>query len=220
MEANINPFALWGVALVVFLAILGVSKVYERRRREAFAAYALTHGCNFDAECESVRERLASVFPLFSLGHSPTWRYAMSGSRGGTPFTMFEFLYVTGGGRSSQTHYHAIVVWERPEGVFPSFVAAPETWWDRVKQRFGAQDFDFPDDPAFSAAYQLQGEDEAQVRALFDSTKRSYLMGHPGVHVAGSERYLLWWRPERLPPPEELDGFLADGDAVRGVFLR
>ena len=215
-----NVFVIWGLGIAAFLVILAVNKAWERRRRDAFAAYALTHGCRFDAECLELRSTLGPAFPLFDLGRNRTWRYAMRGSRGGTPYAMFEYYYVTGGGRSSQTHYHAIVVWERPEGDGPAFVAAPETWWDRIKQRFGAQDFDFPEDPAFSEAYQLQGPEEAPVRAYFDAARRSYCIGHPGLHVAGSGRFLLWWRPERLPAPEALDAFLAEADGVRGVFLR
>jgi hypothetical protein len=214
-----NPAVL---SLLVFGVMVGgvllAVQRYEKRRREAYAAYALMHGLTFTAACPG-KEAGFSVIPMFDRGYRRTWRYEMRGSRGGVEFTAFEYVYVTGGGKSSQRHYQGVMLWRRPEGSWPNFVAAPESWFDRLLQKMGTQDFDFAEDAAFSNAYKLQGGDEAAVRAVFDSGKRAYLAGHPGQHVAGTGDTLMWWRPGRLPPPDQLDQFIADGDGVRRVFF-
>lgn len=204
-----------GIALGVF----AVSAALERKRREAFEQYALAHGLAFDAEGVEPQRLLSGLFPLFETGRSQRFRYSLKGTRGGFPFTAFEFKYVTGGGRSSQTHYLSLMSWRSQETTVPNFYVGPEGWWERIKQRFGAQDFDFDEDPAFSATYVLQGGDEKRIRELFDGGKRAFLVSHPDTHAAGTGPYLLWWRVQRLPAPDNLEAFFAEGDSVRQLFF-
>lgn len=204
-----------GVGAVFYAA----SQVMERKRREAYEQYALTHGLVFDPEAAAPQRDVGAQFPLFQLGHSQVFRYALKGTRSGVPFTAFEFKYVTGGGRSSQTHCLALMAWWLSDAGLPNFYVGPEGWWDRIKQRFGAQDFDYPEDGAFSDEYVLQGGDEAAVRKLFDGAKRAFLVAHPGTHAAGTGRCLLWWRVQRLPSPgDKLEAFFSDGDGFCRVF--
>ena len=109
--------------------------------------------------------------------------------------------------------------WDGDDVALPRFCCTPEGFWDRLAQRFGRQDFDFPEDPAFSDAYQLQGDDEAAVRAAFTAEVRRHLLANPRQHVAGAGRALFWWRPGRLPKPDDLDALFAEGDGVRRLFL-
>jgi hypothetical protein len=44
----------------------------------------------------------------------------------------------------------------------------------------GGQDLDFDDDPEFSAAYVLQGEDEAAIRGLVDAPTRAWFSARAG----------------------------------------
>lgn len=141
-------------------------------------------------------------------------------------FTAFDYSYATGGGNSARRHRFAMMLWESPDTRLPRFSLAPEGFFQRLGQRFGVKDYDFTEDPEFSRAYQLQGDDEAAVRALFTPARRAYLLAAGATmekprrhHLAGAGSRLLWWRNGRLPGLEELDQFLADGDAVRRQFL-
>lgn len=178
------------------------------------------HGLTFDADCAGPERDIGSLFPLFQVGRNQRFRYALKGSRGGFPFTAFEFKYVTGGGRSSQTHHLALMMWRRSDASLPNFYAGPEGWWDRLKQRLGAQDFDFDEDQVFSDAYVLQGGEEAAVRKVFDGSKRAFLVSHPDTHAAGAGSYLLWWRVQRLPTSDDLESFFSEGDAFRQLFFK
>lgn len=208
----------FGIFVGIGGVVYGASQVMERKRREAYEQYALTHGLVFDALALELEVSLGPLFPLFQIGRDRTFRYALKGTRSGVPFTAFEFKFVTGGGRSSQTHRLALMTWPSDAGL-PNFYVGPEGWWERVKQRFGEQDFDYPEDRAFSDAYVLQGGDEAAVRKVFDSSKRAFLVAHAGTHAAGTGSCLLWWRVQRLPPAgEKLEAFIADGDAFCRAF--
>ncbi len=207
-------------------AIATVAFLADRKRQAALAEYCLIRGYQLEHERRGAQEGMAEAFAIFREGHSRRWRRTISGSVGNRPFTAFEYSYVTGGGKSSHHHRCAAILWEAPEAHLPPFSLGPEGFFQRLGQRFGVKDFDFVEDPEFSRAYQLQGDDEAAVRALFTSGRRALLMaprpdGDKPIrhHLAGAGSRLIWWRNGGLPGPEHLDLFLAEGDALRRQFL-
>lgn len=199
---------------------------HERRRREALEEFCLTRGYRFERGRADAAAALAGAFPVFRKGHSHRWGATLTGRLGSHDFTAFEYRYVTGGGNSRNRHRIAGMLWESGSARLPQFTCVPENALFRLAQHLGMQDFDFEEDPEFSKAYQLQGQDEAAVRALFTRDRRA-LLAAPGFdggrgrnhRVAGAGTKLLWWQTGRLPRPEDLDQFLADGDRVRRAFL-
>lgn len=169
---------------------------------------------------------VAGGFGVFAHGRRRRWGATINGQVGGRPFTLFEYAYVTGGGNSRNQHRLTVMAWEAPEQTLPRFSLVPEGFFRRLAQRFGAQDFDFEEDAEFSRAYQLQGDDERAVRALFTPGRRAFLMAEspdgrraPRHHLAGAGARLLWWRNGRLPRTHDLDQLVADGDRLRRAFL-
>ena len=199
---------------------------YERRRRTALEEYCLIRGYRFERERPGAEAPLAGAFGVFTHGHRRRWGATITGQVGGRPFTAFEYSYVTGGGQHSNRHRFTAMLWESAEANLPRFTMVPEGFFRRLSQRFGAQDFDFDEDPDFSRAYQLQGDDERAVRALFTPSRRAMLMTEapdgrhaPKHHLAGAGTRLLWWRDGRLPKSEDLDQLMADGDRLRRLFM-
>jgi hypothetical protein len=214
--------AVTGLIGVVMVA----ARHYERRRREALSQYCLMRGYRFEPDRRGAEATFAEELPVFRKGRSRRWGATLSGRMGGQDFTAFEYTYVTGGGNSNNRHHIAGVLWERDGARLPRFSCVPENVLYRLGQHLGMQDFDFDDDPEFSRAYQLQGQDEAAVRALFTRRRRALLTAsgpdgaaRPTHHLAGAGPRLFWWRNGRLPRPEALDQFLADGDRLRREFL-
>ncbi len=221
----IPPAAIIAAAVAVPAGILGALFIAERRRTEALQQYTEQRGYRFERKRAGAEQELAEVFPIFKRGHGRNWGGTISGQVGGQPFTAFDYVYVTGGGHSNHRHRLAMILWETPGLTLPRFTLVPEGFWRRVAQRFGAQDFDFDGDEEFSRGYELQGDDEAAVRALFTPARRAYLVaaGPDGSvlrhHLAGAGSRLLWWCTGRLPAPDQLDQFIADGDRVRRLFM-
>jgi hypothetical protein len=215
----------WAVAGVLLAGGVMASVVASRRRREALEQYCLMRGYRFEAGRPGGEATLANGFPLFRKGRHRRWGATITGRIGGSSFTAFEYSYVTGGGRSSSRHHLAAVLWEFESAELPQFTLVPERVLNRLAQRFGAQDFDFEEDPLFSRSFQLQGDDETAVRRLFTAARRAYLTG-PALdrdrpvahHLAGAGGRLLWWRVGNLPKTDALDEFLAEGDRLRRVF--
>lgn len=221
-----TPAIIVALAAAAGGAIATVAVLADRKRRAALTEYCLIRGYQLERERRGAQEAMAEAFAIFRQGHSRRWRWTISGSLGSRPFTAFEYSYITGGGKSSHRHRFAAILWEAPEAHLPPFSLGPEGFFQRLGQRFGVKDFDFVEDPEFSRAYQLQGDDEAAVRALFTSGRRALLMAprpdgdKPSRHyLAGAGSRLVWWRGGGLPGPEHLDLFLAEGDALRRQFL-
>ena len=210
------------------VALGAVAAVYftDRRRRAELEEYCLVRGYRFERERPGAEVPLASAFGAFAQGRRRHWGATIAGQAGGRPFTVFEYTYVTGGGHGSHRHRLTVMLWESPEAQLPRFRLGPESFFHRVAQRFGTQDFDFEEDAEFSRTYQLQGDDERAVRALFTPARRGLLMAEspdgrkaPRHHLAGSGTQLVWWRTGALPKPDDLDQLIADGDRLRRAFL-
>jgi hypothetical protein len=220
----IPPAAIVALAAIP-VVIVGAFMLTERRRRDALQQYAEQRGYGFETKRSGAQVALADAFPVFKKGHARSWGCTITGQLGGKPFTAFDYVYRTGSGNSSHRHPLAMMLWEVPGVTLPRFCLVPEGFWRRLAQRFGSQDFDFEGDEVFSQEYEVQGDDEAAVRALFTPARRAYLVaaGPDGTvrrhHLAGAGSQLLWWRTGRLPPSDELDQFIADGDRVRRLFM-
>ena len=213
-------------AVAVAGGVVGALLVRQRRHRAALEEYCLVRGYRFEPERRGAEAPLAGTFPIFKQGRRRRWGATINGQVGGRPFTAFEYTYMTGGGNSNQQHRLTAFLWDVPEAALPRFSLVPEGFFRRLAQRFGVQDFDFDEDAEFSRGYQLQGDDERAVRALFTGARRAYLIAEspdgrraPRHHLAGAGTQLLWWRNGRLPGPDDLDQLIADGDRLRRLFL-
>ena len=221
----IPPVATYALAAAVPLGFVAAFALVERRRREALQEYSEQRGYQFEKKRPGAEIELSEAFPIFRKGRGHAWGCTITGQFGKTPFTAFDYVYITGSGRSSHRNPLAMMLWETPGVNLPRFSLGPEGFWRRLAQRFGAQDFDFESDEAFSRAYELQGDDETAVRALFTPARRAYLVAAgpddkpQRQHLAGAGTRLLWWRDGRLPKPDDLDQFIADGDRMRRLFI-
>jgi hypothetical protein len=222
----IPPFLPFLGAAAAVGGIAALALYRDAQRRKALEEFCMTRGYRFEPKREGVAAGAVAGFPIFRKGYSHRWGATISGRMGGRDFTAFEYAYVTGGGNSRNRHRIAGMLWESDTAHLPPFTCVPENALYRLGQILGMQDFDFDDDPEFSTAYQLQGQDEAAVRAFFTRGRRAFLTA-PGIdggrrprhHVAGSGTQLLWWRNGRLPTADDLDQFLAEGDRLRRAFL-
>jgi len=197
-----------------------LARAAERKRREALEQFCLMRGFRFEAERPGAEAALAALFEPFRSGHSRKWGYTLTGVLTGRPITAFEYRWVTGGGKSSQTHALHGILWESSKAQLPAFTLGPENLLTRLAGVFGAQDIDFDDSPEFSSAYRLQGKDEGAIRAFLTPDLRQYLTLMPGQQIAAGGTRLLWWRGGRLPRPDQMDPFLMEGDAVARKLLR
>lgn len=211
-------FLLVGLALVGLAGVFRLVQWSQEKIAAEYRRYAMARGFRFEAERPSAEEQYAGLVRMFAKGHAHDWRNEISGEIDGIRFSAFEYVYTTGYGNFARNRTCAVLYWPVATNDFPSFTIGPHVS-DLVGYVFGLPDIVFGSDPRFSALYSLKGSDTAAVAALFPSSVRRFFVVHQGQHMAGGGHDLFWWREKSLPPPGEMDEFLAEGTSVRKLFV-
>jgi hypothetical protein len=161
------------IGLIVVLSIIYSIK-REKKRTEAWIRTAEDLGLEFLGEDASMMSRCGS-FKFFSSGHSKKIRNVIRGEAGGIEIYIMDYKYTTGGGKNSHTHRQTICYLNNPALNLPHCYFRPElAFFDFLGKMFGGKDINFDDDPAFSQAYVLQGENEIAIREMFSPQVREY----------------------------------------------
>lgn len=175
MEQYLVLLAVGGVGVGVLVAAWAINAYFAKVRREAWQAVAQQIGLSFLADAQGVRDRLSN-FKVCDLGHSRKASNALAGRMSGFDVTLFDYRYITGSGKNSQTHQQTLCAVSHPElARLPHFfVRRQVALWDALGKVFGGQDINFDEDLAFSRSFVLQGDDEAAVRHALSDHARGY----------------------------------------------
>lgn len=215
-ENLIIPAVIVGIAAFVTGAILlGVRA--ERKRTAEFADLAQRIGMYFDAEAHELLARLPQ-FQLFSLGHNRRATRWLRGGKGADELWIFDYSYVTGGGKNQSRHHHTLAAFPRLEGRLPAFQLRPENIFHKIGSAFGYQDIDLPDHPEFSSKYLLRGGEEHAIRQLFTAARVSYIMQMPSICIEAEENSLIVYPPSGRVSPAEISELIDRARAVKQLF--
>src|SRR5207237_8398116 len=111
------------------------------------------------------------------------------GEANGGKAAVFDYVYVTGYGKNSQTHYQTVVYIEPAKLRVPYFSVRPEGFFTKFLTAFGYQDIDFGQRPEFSKKYVLRGQDEQGIRHTCNDCLLSFFENYPvTAAVAGSNQ--------------------------------
>lgn len=204
--------------VAILIAVIFGFRHYAKVRNQALQELAKRRGWEFQPELELKQWRHWGDFPLFERGRSHRGINQISGQVDGIDFKMLDFRYITGGGKSSQTHHQSVVCLRDKDLKLPSFELRPEHFGHKFITAFGYQDIDFSASPEFSACYLLRGEHENRIRKLFSSKLRRFLESAPGWCIEGFNDTLLVYRHSKSCPPEEAESFIKQAIGIAGQF--
>jgi len=167
----------------------------KAKRREEMSRVAGELGFTFlDAPASWMSEPMGQS-RLFSLGHSRTIAGAMTGRVADFDVRLFDFQYVTGGGKNRRVHRQTVAAFRVPAGNVPRFECRPEGFFHKIGKMFGYRDIEFPDHPAFSKFYLLRAEDENSVRRLFNHEALSHLdRDASDWSIEGGGEWMIFYR--------------------------
>lgn len=207
-----------GIGLVV-VGIIVLARWSEKKRGDGWRQAAEELGIQFAGEQNDVLSR-CSAMKIFNRGHSHTFRNAIEGDAGDTRITIGDYRYITGSGKNRSTHSQTVCVLESAGMDAPHcFLRPTVAFFDRIGAMLGGQDIDFADDPHFSRAFVLQGEDEQAIRDLFDDRVRAWFMAQKGRNLcfeAWGNR--LVFHRGRLEKPGEARRLLQEALDVLGAL--
>jgi hypothetical protein len=216
------------LAVVVLAAFFGllvwlwikVSRRFQQRRVQKIQA-ALS-GLGFTLRED--HDELLRLVGLFKIGQRGDWRQVLNAFELALPATggtqLMDYYFQVGSGKSRRGLRQTLALIHDKQCELPAFVLAPEGFFSRVAQNFGAKDIDFDAHPKFSAMFKLQGDDESAVRALFTPAVIEALERHPEITLEGQGGYALVFRAGKRIKPENFPEFHQKAQRLAQLFLQ
>ncbi len=123
---------------------------------------------------------------------------------------------------SSNTRSEPTIAWfESRKPDLPRFTLRPENSATSFVGAFvGLRDYDFDDSPVFSRRYQLSGDVEAPVRALFSPEVRDWFASHSDWEVMGHKSRLLLYHHREVVKADDLDDFVREAVRIFRLMAR
>lgn len=207
----------WAIPIFVcfFGFIFYMGYLRAKKRTEAMRAIAESLEMEFVADkCDPNTLGLDGI-DLFKKGRSRKVLNLIKGTFEDTNAFIFDYHYVTGGGKNSSHHSQTVIAYEicSKDGFqLPQFTCKPERFFHKFADMFGFEDIDFEQYPEFSKAYRLKGENEDSVRKIFNETVIRQLEAEieQRWNVDGSGELLVIHKNDRIIKPEDCPQFLLD----------
>ena len=216
-----------GVTCLVILLALLFQRRNERVRAETFVDVLLQlsgagdDGTSLEFSHKDTEGRLTRLqeFRVGGLGRRRRVKNVIYGKWLGRELFCCDYRYVVGHGKHQRSYSQTILMMSL-ESSFPPFVMAPEGFFAKVAQVFGASDIDFLTHPEFSKSYVLKGKDEDEVRAAFGFDLLEYFERRQGLTLESHDGKLLFYRANKRCKPDSLAVFFEEGfevlDALSG----
>jgi hypothetical protein len=153
------------VVIGIFIGVLYAN----RQRTQALKSMASSLSFTFSEKGDDSLMGQMSVFHLFSRGYARRITNVFTGKFNLVPVTLMDYKYTTGGGKDSHTWQQTVLVMDCEKLQLPRFILHPENIFDKIGSVFGRKDINFDTAPVFSKRYFLRGDNEAAVRALFNT---------------------------------------------------
>jgi hypothetical protein len=216
-----SPAVVWsvvGLVVLLFGALIVITRRRERERTEALVRVAETAGLSFQAKADVETVRGLGDVQLYERGHSRRVTNLMTGRVGSTELAVFDYRYTTGAGKNQHTWTQTVAVFPSIRPSLPDLQLAPESPLHKIAEAFGSQDIDIESSPEFSRRYVLKGQDADAIRSVLYPRATSYFGEHEGWTVEARSGTVAIYRSQARPRPEDVMAFVADAtEAVRSL---
>lgn len=201
MDALI-AFFLLGLAAVIIVFFYSLSL----KRQKMLAAYAESRGLSFSLEKDKNMSRKYPSFNCLRRGHSRYAHNIMRGEPEGRSVTAFDYHYVTGSGKSRQTHRFSALVVESPLPLKPLMIR-PENIFDKVSDFFGFDDIDF-ESAEFSRKFYVKAPEKRWAYDVIHPQMMAYLLEAPRFSIQFDPASIMTWRNNRFDEQDFDDAFI------------
>lgn len=208
------------LAFIGFLAWVFVKVARRLQQRRVQEIQSALSGLGFTLRED--HDELVRLVGLFKIGQQGSWRqvlnpFELALPANGSMLLMDYYFQIGGKNKGALRQTLALISDQRYD--LPAFILAPENFFYRFKENFGAQDIDFEDFPNFSQMFNLKGDDEAAVRALFTPAVIAELERHPDITLEGRAGYLLIFRARKWIKPQHFPRFHEEAQQLAQLFL-
>ncbi|MCK4506731.1 MAG: hypothetical protein KAW14_14035 [Candidatus Aegiribacteria sp.] len=174
-----NPVVLPIVGIFILAGvIIWMVFLFEKKRTSAWESISHRLGAKFTPKDTERHTRFP--FRLFNSGSNRKMKNYLEWESEGIRIHLADYQYTTyhntGRGRSSKVHKQTICILEKEGLDLPvTFLRGQVALLDWVGEKFGAQDIEFADDPEFSKAFVIKG-DEVRTPQVFGHELRQHFL--------------------------------------------
>lgn len=211
---------LFGFFVLIVILVTIVKRTRAQARTLELQKVASSLGLAFAATVPLESIPNLDKFVLFNHGYGKSIRNMMSWQVDAVKASVFDYEYVTGGGKNRTRYNQSVAYFELPELNLPYFSLRPEYPIHKLMSVFGYQDIDFGNRPEFSRKYLLRGPDEQAVRNTFNDAVLAYYEMDQITCTDGGGNQLFVFRHNQRATPQQIQGLITWATAVKDVFAR
>ncbi|MEA3342548.1 MAG: hypothetical protein U9Q92_00135, partial [archaeon] len=192
----------------------------EKKRKEELKMAAGRMAFSFSPDGDNSLLSSLGVLKLFSKGYGRKAYNIIKGEMDRIHWTVFDYRYTVGGGRSSTT-YSQTVACAQLDVDLPKFSLGAESFFHKLGDVLGYKDIDFKSSPVFSDRYLLKGPDEASVRKLFTPEILTFFENRKdiiNIEAAGSR--IIIYRNNKKVNPDDMRSFISEASKIARMFAK
>lgn len=203
------------IVLSVLFLIIWAGYAYNKRRAEAFLAFARRRGLAFSKIGSIEIEKSFGMFRTFCDGFEKKVSNLISGEAGGATVLIFDYSYkylLKAGeeGQSPRTQSQTVLILQSDRLNLPLFHLYPKNIFNSIFGSIEQHDIDMQRNAEFTDSYVLKADNMADIKKSFSGQALSYLAMHRGWTIEGKDSSLIFHRFTLLKP-DELNSFLDEG---------
>ncbi|HZZ28724.1 MAG TPA: hypothetical protein VFE46_12045 [Pirellulales bacterium] len=208
------------ICIFVVVMVIGlITSSQSRKKRVAGLRQAAEQlGFEFFSKGNSDYQKSLADMPLMKLGHGKELSNLLRGNSQSISVNIFDYKYVTGGGRSSTIWRQSVIGFQAEALTLPDFTLSPKGMWSKLGTLFGKQSIEFDNHPEFNSKYLLRGSDVDAVRDLFTLPVLDFYEQNLGWSTEGTGNRLLLYKTSKRVPPPETAALLEDGLKVLSLM--
>jgi hypothetical protein len=176
------------VVAVVILGFAWIAWYTEKKRREALAQWAASHGWILRTGTIRGIDKEYPGLKFLAKGRSRKAKNIVSGTYEGREIRLFDYRYTTGSGKHQQTHKLGVVIIATGHPVIPLTIRR-ENPFDKVGEFLGADDIDF-ESAEFSRRFYVKSADRKWAYDVIHQRTMDYLLEGDFFDVAFGYREL------------------------------
>lgn len=196
---DIPVWAIVAGVVSLIAGVIGIAIWIEQRRTTQIRESAVELGFDVLESLPTDMDGYRSRFTLFNSGRSRKVSNVLRRHVEGLQVLLYDYSYITGGGKHSHTHHQTVAMFSSQELNLPEFRLSPEGWLSKLTQIFGSQDIDFEESPEFSKKFILAGANEPAIRDFFDADRRTSLSVFDALCLETcSDCAVIWFQNHRI----------------------
>jgi len=194
--------------------VIAIAAWFSAKRRKELAAWAEGKGLAFRPGRDTGFDERYRTFGCLRRGHSRCAHNIVEGDWKGRRVTAFDYRYVTGSGKSRQTHHFSAIVLRSNVALKPLRIRS-ENVFDRVTEFFGLDDIDF-ESAEFSREFHVKSSDKRWAYDVLHQRTMEFLLSMPRFSIEFDDRHVIAWRNRRF----DVETFESAIAIVEGILDR